>query len=38
MAKDNLNKSYQDKVNNIDYINELIDKLEDGSEEKDELL
>lgn len=38
MAKDNLNKGYQDKVNNIDYINELIDTLEDGSEEKDELL
>ena len=38
MAKDNLNKGFKDKINNMDYIDELIAGLEDGSEEKDGLL
>lgn len=38
MAKDNLNKGYQEKINNMDYIDELIADLEDGSNEKDGLL
>lgn len=38
MAKDNLNKGFKEKINNMDYIDELIAGLEDGSEEKDGLL
>lgn len=37
MAKDNLNKKYKEKINNMDYIDELINGMPDG-EEKDGLL